>query len=69
MPVRCDELAPAAVRKKMGSLPDLGCALGDAMLVAIGGLGLKVVEQIAAAWGAERRDDGYRVWADLDLSS
>lgn len=120
MPVRCDELAPAAVRKKMGSLPDLGCALGDAMLVAselvtnavrhslctehdlltvritrdgrlrisvldpgtsgrsaeiadrpieLGGLGLKVVEQIAAAWGAERRDDGYRVWADLDLSS
>ena len=35
--------------------------------VELGGLGLKVVEQLAAAWGTERRDDGYRVWAELEL--
>lgn len=35
--------------------------------VELGGLGLKVVEQVAAAWGSERRDDGYRVWAELEL--
>lgn len=120
MCVRCDELAPAAVREKMKSLPDLGWALGDAMLVAselvtnavvhslctedeflsvrvardgrlriavvdpgasgqsaevadrpieLGGLGLKVVEQLAAAWGTDRGDDGYRVWAELELPS
>jgi anti-sigma regulatory factor (Ser/Thr protein kinase) len=33
----------------------------------LGGLGLKVVEQLAATWGTERRDDGYRVWAELEL--
>jgi anti-sigma regulatory factor (Ser/Thr protein kinase) len=32
-----------------------------------GGLGLKVVEQLAARWGTERRGDGYRVWAELEL--
>jgi anti-sigma regulatory factor (Ser/Thr protein kinase) len=35
--------------------------------VELGGLGLKVVEQLAATWGTERRDDGYRVWAELEL--
>jgi serine/threonine-protein kinase RsbW len=34
MCVRCDELAPAAVRDSMTSLSDLGWVLGDAMLVA-----------------------------------
>jgi signal transduction histidine kinase len=34
MSVRCDELAPAVVREKMRSLPRLGGALPDAMLVA-----------------------------------
>lgn len=34
-----------------------------------GGLGLKVVEQLAASWGTERRIDGYRVWAELELQS
>jgi hypothetical protein len=29
--------------------------------------GLKVVEQLAAAWGTERRSDGYRVSAELEL--
>jgi anti-sigma regulatory factor (Ser/Thr protein kinase) len=33
----------------------------------MGGLGLKVVEQLAADWGSERRVDGYRVWAELEL--
>ena len=37
--------------------------------VELGGLGLKVVEQVAAAWGTERRSDGYRVWAELELPS
>jgi two-component sensor histidine kinase len=37
--------------------------------VDIGGLGLKVVDQLATAWGAERRDDGYQVWAELELQS
>jgi anti-sigma regulatory factor (Ser/Thr protein kinase) len=36
--------------------------------IELGGLGLKVVEQLATTWGAERRDDGYRVWAELDLA-
>lgn len=118
MRVRCDQLAPAAVREKLRSLRGLDGALGDAMLVASelvtnavvhsdctedeflsvrvardgrlriavfdpgasgqsaeiadrpiehGGLGLKVVEQLAATWGTERRDDGYQVWAELEL--
>jgi anti-sigma regulatory factor (Ser/Thr protein kinase) len=36
--------------------------------IELGGLGLKVVEQLATAWGAERHPDGYSVWAELDLS-
>jgi anti-sigma regulatory factor (Ser/Thr protein kinase) len=118
MCVRCDELAPAAVRENLRSLRGLNGILGDAMLVAselvtnavvhsdctedeflrvrvgrdgrlriavfdpgasgrsaeiadrpieLGGMGLKVVEQLAATWGTERRDDGYRVWAELEL--
>jgi anti-sigma regulatory factor (Ser/Thr protein kinase) len=30
----------------------------------LGGLGLRVVEQLAQRWGSER-PDGYRVWAEL----
>jgi anti-sigma regulatory factor (Ser/Thr protein kinase) len=37
--------------------------------IELGGLGLKVVEQLAATWGTERRDDGYRVWAELEVPS
>jgi anti-sigma regulatory factor (Ser/Thr protein kinase) len=33
-----------------------------------GGIGLKVVDQLATNWGAERHGHGYRVWAELDLS-
>jgi anti-sigma regulatory factor (Ser/Thr protein kinase) len=116
--VRCDDRAPAVVRQKIRSLPDLAGAVADAILVAselvtnavrhslcteddsltvcvtrdgrlriavidpgasgqsaeiadrpgeLGGLGLKVVEQLAAKWGAERRNEGYRVWAELEL--
>jgi anti-sigma regulatory factor (Ser/Thr protein kinase) len=36
--------------------------------VELGGLGLKVVAQLSDRWGAEREPDGYRVWAELDLS-
>ena len=32
-----------------------------------GGLGLKVVDQLSARWGSERRGGGYRVWAELPL--
>jgi anti-sigma regulatory factor (Ser/Thr protein kinase) len=31
-----------------------------------GGWGLRIVDQLAARWGAER-GDGYRVWAELAL--
>jgi two-component sensor histidine kinase len=37
--------------------------------IELGGLGLKVVQQLAATWGTERPDDGYRVWAELELPS
>jgi Histidine kinase-, DNA gyrase B-, and HSP90-like ATPase len=36
--------------------------------IELGGLGLKVVEQVAATWGTERRNDGYGVWAELSLA-
>jgi serine/threonine-protein kinase RsbW len=35
--------------------------------MAIGGLGLRVVDAIALDWGTER-EDGYRVWATLPLA-
>jgi anti-sigma regulatory factor (Ser/Thr protein kinase) len=35
---------------------------------ASGGMGLLVVEQLASRWGAER-SDGYRVWAEVPLST
>lgn len=35
--------------------------------MGLGGLGLKVVEQLAQAWGTDRRGDGYEVWAELEL--
>lgn len=33
-----------------------------------GGLGLVVVDQLAARWGSEHHDDGYEVWAEFALS-
>lgn|SRR5438067_5565752 len=35
---------------------------------ADGGWGLRIVEQLAARWGAER-DDGYRIWAEVAVPS
>lgn len=34
---------------------------------AWGGLGLLVVDELAARWGSEHREDGYEVWAELEL--
>jgi anti-sigma regulatory factor (Ser/Thr protein kinase) len=35
----------------------------------LGGMGLKVVMELASRWGTERRADGYEVWADLELAA
>ena len=35
----------------------------------LGGMGLKVVMELASRWGTERRADGYKVWADLELAA
>ena len=35
--------------------------------IGLGGLGLKVVDALSRSWGAERHEDGYEVWAELDL--
>jgi anti-sigma regulatory factor (Ser/Thr protein kinase) len=34
----------------------------------IGGWGLQIVEALCERWG-EERDDGYRVWAELNLTN
>ncbi len=34
-------------------------------LKTLGGLGLVVVDALAERWGSERREEGYRVWAEL----
>ena len=51
------------------SVRDPGRSGGGARVVdrplGLGGYGLKIVEELAARWGAERRDDGYEVWAEL----
>lgn len=55
------------------SVLDPGASGGSAEIaerpIELGGLGLKVVERLSAAWGTERRDDGYRVWAELEIPS
>jgi two-component sensor histidine kinase len=52
------------------SVIDPGFSGGEAeianRLPEFGGLGLKVVAALAPNWGAERIDDGYRVWAELE---
>ena len=40
---------------------ELGVSFAD------GGFGLRLVNQLAVAWGSERHDD-YRVWAEVALS-
>jgi len=37
--------------------------------IELGGMGLKVVEEVARSWGTERRADGYKVWAELELAA
>ena len=37
--------------------------------VGMGGLGLKVVQQLSERWGTERRRDGYMVWAEVALAA
>lgn len=37
--------------------------------VELGGMGLKVVEEVARSWGTERRPDGYKVWAELEMAA
>jgi anti-sigma regulatory factor (Ser/Thr protein kinase) len=34
-----------------------------------GGLGLRIVEQLATHWGSHRVPDGYEVWAELAVAS
>lgn len=119
--VRCDNHAPAVVRRALQELPALDCARDDALLVAselvsnairhsdctesesltvcafceqerlrisvidpglsgrpaqvverpveTGGLGLKVVQELSERWGAERRPEGYEVWAEVGLAA
>ncbi len=33
----------------------------------VGGWGMQIVEALSQRWG-EERDDGYRVWAEIDLN-
>lgn len=53
------------------SVWDPGLSDSSARLEAVenvaGGWGLRIVEQLAVKWGAER-GDGYQVWADMPLS-
>lgn len=50
---------------------DPGTSGGTARIVEendwFGGLGLRIVEQLATHWGSNREPDGYEVWAQLPL--
>jgi signal transduction histidine kinase len=50
---------------------DPGTSGGTARIVEendwFGGLGLRIVEQLAAHWGSNREAEGYEVWAQLPL--
>lgn len=35
----------------------------------LGGMGLRVVQEVASRWGATRRAQGYEVWATLELTT
>lgn len=37
--------------------------------MGLGGLGLKIVQQLAEDWGSHRAGDGHQVWAELRLPS
>lgn len=55
------------------SVADPGESNGQAEVVERpperGGLGLKVVQQLAERWGTERDGDGYTVWAEVALAA
>lgn len=50
---------------------DPGTSGGTARIVEendwFGGLGLRIVEQLATHWGSNREAEGYEVWAQLPL--
>lgn len=50
---------------------DPGISGGTARIVEendwFGGLGLRIVDQLATHWGSNRERDGYEVWAQLPL--
>jgi anti-sigma regulatory factor (Ser/Thr protein kinase) len=54
------------------SVIDPGASGGRAEVVTRapenGGLGLRVVQELAERWGAERGRDGYTVWAEVALA-
>jgi anti-sigma regulatory factor (Ser/Thr protein kinase) len=54
------------------SVRDPGLSGGSAGAVAsarvAGGWGLRIVEELAERWGADR-DDGYRVWAEISSAA
>jgi anti-sigma regulatory factor (Ser/Thr protein kinase) len=53
------------------SVSDPGSELEPRVLPAdptrLGGFGLRLVEQLALAWGMERTADATRVWCDLPI--
>jgi Histidine kinase-like ATPase domain len=49
---------------------DPGISGGTARILEetdFGGLGLRIIEQLATHWGSNRESDGYEVWAQLPL--
>jgi anti-sigma regulatory factor (Ser/Thr protein kinase) len=73
----CEEhdVLRVSVRQEAGqvrvSVLDPGRSGGTARISAgdgwAGGLGLKIVEQLARQWGSNRSADGYEVWAELAI--
>lgn len=66
MTMRCDELAPVRARRRLAELPDLGWALGDAMLVVSELVTNAVRHSLCSeadelAISVERLDDSLRV--------
>jgi len=55
------------------SVRDPGTSGGTARILEenewFGGLGLRIVEQLATQWGSNREANGYEVWAGLPLLS
>jgi hypothetical protein len=70
-----EDLLAVAIDREAGhiriSVHDPGNSGASARIVdkpgLFGGLGLRIVEQLATHWGSSRRPDGYEVWAELPL--